>query len=55
MATLTLKIVPFSVPDSVTVQVGSDLINVEISELDEETVMSMLEDFSTSVMAQLPK
>lgn len=55
MATLTLEVEPLEVPTTVTVRVGSEVVEVSISELDETTITSLLEDFTDSLLQQVAR
>lgn len=55
MATIEVKITPLAVPDNVEVTVGETHVRIPISELDEDTIVSLIEDFTNTLMEKLPK
>ena len=55
MATLQVNITPLTVPETVTVMVGEYTVDVPVSELDEETIVSLVEDFTNTLFEKLPK
>ena len=54
MATVELKIVPFAVPDYVSIDVpGTDAyVDISIADLPQETLLALVEDFTTSLLAK---
>lgn len=54
MATVEFKIVPLVVPDYVSVDVpGSDsYVDISIADLPQETLLSLVEDFTTALLAK---
>lgn len=55
MATIEVKITPLVVPDHVEVMVGETSVSVPVAELDENIIMSLIEDFSNTLMEKLTK
>ena len=55
MAKLSVTVEPFEVPETVDVSIGSNTMEVPLEELDEETLATLIEEFTTAVMAKAGK
>jgi len=55
MANFSVKVEPLEVPETVTVVVGNERIEVAITELDESTIGELVEEFVAALMTKVGK
>jgi hypothetical protein len=56
MPSIKLEIIPLRVPDTVVVKIpGGELVEIDVKELDDEMLASLIEEFSTNLLAAAGK
>ena len=51
MATFQAEIIPLSVPDQVKIKVGASFVDLNVGDLDDDTISGLVIEFSERLMA----